>query len=476
MLGELVKNAALSAADRVRKNLGPRAGLLSYRTLAENSADSETRGRAILEGLSCAIEAGDEDAAGALVGLYAGVKDGNLDVLARSTVQALEKRGFSLPARGLAALEVERFPRARSAYLHARCLEAAGDSGALSAFERAEGLARTEGASTVETASRALRVLLLYAQNRGDDARTLEKTLALRDVAPQLLLRLASYGLSSASRFARAGWLTELDRLASEGSPAASSASLGLVCAHAERMGQNLTEMELDRTLAVFAKLPDESLAAKLRARLVAWRTLPAAPRELGPAARSHVLSVLGNAGVGGDALAYARRALEVIEGRFEPKVALPQGDAARLAVSAAAALRDGDSARATGALSALAAEVERAPFARRRPAWEVATLGLFADDDRVRASAVSVVAALLRGRGAPSPPPRGALFVARACRAAGAEGLAEKLMAIAVDAREPGAKEAYSETARELAWKLAKEGRKGEALRLLREAKRSGG
>ena len=48
--------------------------------------------------------------------------------------------------------------------------------------------------------------------------------------------------------------------------------------------------------------------------------------------------------------------------------------------------------------------------------------------------------------------------------------------MAIAVDAREPGAKEAYSETARELAWKLAKEGRKAEALRLLREAKRSGG
>jgi hypothetical protein len=474
MLGELVKNAALSAADRVRKNLGPRAGLLSYRTLAENSADSETRGRAILEGLSCAVEAGDEDAAGALVGLYAGVNKGNLDVLARSTVQALEKRGFSLPARGLAALEVERFPRARSAYLHARCLEAAGDSGALSAFERAEGLARTEGAIAIETASRAFRVLLLFAQNRGDEARTLEKSLALRDVAPELILRIARFGLSSTSRFARAAWLTELDRLAKEGSPAVASAALGLVCAHAERMGQNLTDMELDRTLAVFAKLQDESLAAKLRARLLAWSTLPAVAREVGP--RLRVLEVLGNAGVDGDALAYARRALEVMEGRFEPKVAFPRGDAARLAVAAAAALRDGDSPRATGALDALAAEVEIAPLARRRPAWEVATFGLCADDDRVRASAVSVVAALLRGQGAPSPPPRGALFVARACRAAGAEGLAEKLMAIAVDAREPGAKEAYSETARELAWKMAKEGRKAEALRLLREAKRSGG
>ncbi len=472
MLGDLVKNAALATAERVRKNLGPRAGLLSYRTLAENSADSETRGLAVLEGLSCAIEAGDEDAAGALVGLYAGVKKGNLEVLARSTVQALEKRGFSLPARGLAALEVERFPRARSAYLHARCLEAAGDSGALSAFERAEGLARTEGALAVETASRAFRVLLLFAQNRGDEARTLEKTLALRDVAPELLLRISRYGLSSTSRFTRAAWLTELDRLAKEGSPAVASASLGVVCAHAERMGQNLSDMELDRTLAVFAKLQDESLAAKLRGRLLAWSTLPAVARELGP--RHRVLEVLGTAGVDGDALAYARRALEVTEGRFEPKVAFPRGDAARLAVSAAAALRDGDSPRATGALDALAAEVEIAPSARRRPAWEVATFGLCADDDRVRDSALRVVAALLRG--AQGPPPRGALFVARACRAAGAEGLAEKLMAIAVDAREPGAKEAYSETARELAWKMAKEGRKAEALRLLREARRSGG
>jgi tetratricopeptide (TPR) repeat protein len=476
MLGDLVKNAALATAERVRKNLGPRAGLLSYRTLAENSADSETRGRAVLEGLSCAIEVGDEDAAGALVGLYAGVTKGNLDVLARSTVQALQKRGFYLPARGLAALEVERFPRARSAYLHARCLESAGDSGALSAFERAEDLARIEGASAVETASRAFRVVLLYEQNQGDDARALEKTLALREIAPALLLRMASHGLLSASRFARAGWLTELDRLAREGAPAVGSASLALVCAHAERMGQNLTEMELDRTLAVFAKLRDERLAEKLRTRLVAWRTLPAVASELGPSqgARHTVLSVLGNAGVDGDALAYVRRALEVIEGRFEPKVAFPYGDAVRLAVAAAAALRDGDSARAMGALDALAAEVEKAAFARRRPAWEVATLGLFADDERVRASAVSVVAALLRG--APSPPPRGALFVARACRVAGAEGLAEKLLAIAVDAREPGANEAYSATARELAWKLAKEGRKAEALRLLREAKRSGG
>ncbi|MBL9112711.1 MAG: hypothetical protein JNM74_25720, partial [Myxococcales bacterium] len=121
MMGDLAKDVALGAAARVARTMGPSAGLVAYRTLAEGSSDSETRGIAVLEALGYALALRDEGAIGGLVGLYAGVKEGRLDARARATVLALERLGFGLAARGLAALELERFPRARTAYVLARC-------------------------------------------------------------------------------------------------------------------------------------------------------------------------------------------------------------------------------------------------------------------------------------------------------------------------------------------------------------------
>ncbi|HRH00292.1 MAG TPA: hypothetical protein PLR99_28810, partial [Polyangiaceae bacterium] len=119
----LAGDVALGAAERVRRSLGPRAGLLSYRALAGSAAESETRGRAVLSGLACALELDDEAAADALVGLYASVTTGLFEadvrrqvlaMLARGEAGAADRRGgWSLSASALAALEAERFPRAR---------------------------------------------------------------------------------------------------------------------------------------------------------------------------------------------------------------------------------------------------------------------------------------------------------------------------------------------------------------------------
>ena len=141
----LAGDVALGAAERVRRTLGPRAGLLSYRALAGSAAESETRGRAVLAGLACALELDDEAAADALVGLYTSVTTGLFEADVRRQVLAMlaraatgpGRRAFAQCATALAALEAERFPRARAAYLHAR--SGILQSPLMLAFQRATG-------------------------------------------------------------------------------------------------------------------------------------------------------------------------------------------------------------------------------------------------------------------------------------------------------------------------------------------------
>jgi hypothetical protein len=61
---------------------------------------------------------------------------------------------------------------------------------------------------------------------------------------------------------------------------------------------------------------------------------------------------------------------------------------------------------------------------------------------------------------------------VARSVRLAGESELAARLLAMAVAAREPLAKETFGDLARELGWKAALEGRRDEAIRHLRAAR----
>jgi len=468
MMGDLAKDVALGAAARVARTMGPSAGLVAYRTLAEGSSDSETRGIAILEAIGCALALRDEGAMGGLVGLYAGVKEGRLDARARATVLALERLGFGLAARGLAALELERFPRARTAYVLARCFVRARAPSAASALERARSLAATEGDRAVAASSGALLALHLHGVGREVEARAVEKALTLADVPPELLLALSDHGLVASSRFVRAAWLGELDRLVSGAAPRIADAALARVCAHADRHRDTLTALELDRVLAVFAKLRDEALSARLSARVRSWpRLVAAAARE--PVVREEVLAVLAEASPSPRTQGLAMRALDLATGRFEPKTDLPK-DPENLIFSAAFALRDGDGPRASTALSAWAERSREAHVGALGAAWEVTRFALSSEDEAVRRAACACARALVE-RAAPLPSGSG-LAIARSVRLAGEMELAARLLAMAVAAKEPLAKETFGDLARELGWKAALEGRRDEAIRHLRAAR----
>jgi len=462
MISDLASQVAFSAAERVRKNLGPRAALVPYRALAENAADSETRGRAVLEAVACAAEISDEPTAGTLVGLYTSVTRGALERRAREVVLALAAKGYLRVAAALAALELARHSRAVTAYLHGRCLDRLGDPGAGAALSTAERLAEEEGDVVVGRQARALRACVHHERGEAALGHALEKGLALRELPEPLVLRLAPHGLRASSRFTRAAWLAELEHVALGG--VARRRALGLVCAHAEERGHGLTDLERDRVAALFAKLADTKLGASLLARLAAWKTL----RPEASPSPEQVLAALGGAGARADELSTARRAIDLATGRFEPKSPLPLGSPVGLAFAAAGAVRDGDTKRAELALAALVSAASALAPLSRAPAWEAAYVALFLDDEGVRREAFAVLRALVATGAAP---PRGALAVARAARAAGDEALAEALLSLAVAAKEPGAAAVYVEVARELAWRAALEGRRDDARRLLREA-----
>lgn len=466
-------DVALAAAERARRTLGPKVGLASYRALAENSAEAETRGRATLEAVRCALEAGDDAAIAAMIGLYASIDRSTISDEAVELALLLETRGRALEAASLASLEAVRSPRARSLYVHARFLERAGAPGAFEAFGLAEAHAEKEGLDDFVQSARARRVALLYERGAREEASRLEKQVALPAIPTTLALRLAAHGLLSPSRFVRAGWLSELDRRcrASATTPDERTELLRVACAHADRAGHTLTPLETDRLLALFANLEDESLGAKLSARLRAFTDLrTAASAAHAPSEVKRVLDTLGDMGTSA-----VQRALDVVSGRFEPKVALPEGDPVGLAIVAAAALRDLDQVRAEASLVALARALPTAAPGKRGPSWEAATLGLAHDAESVRRAALEVVRTLVAaGAALPSVSPgRGGVAVARACRAAGDEALAVAVLSMAVDAREEGATVTLFETARELAWREAAAGHPTEALALLTRAKR---
>lgn len=466
-------DVALAAAERARRTLGPKVGLASYRALAENSAESETRGRATLEALRCAIEVADDAAISAMVGLYASIDSGKLSDEAVELSLLLEKRGRALEAASLSSLEAARSPRARSMYVHARFLERTGDLGALEAYARAEAHAEKEGLDDFVQSARARRVALLYERGSREAALVLEKRLVLSALPTSLALRLAAHGLVSPSRFARASWLSEIDRRcrAPETTPDERAELLRVACVHADRAGHTLTPLEADRLLALFANLGDTVLGAKLGARLRAFTDLRAAASDArAPSEVKRVLESLGDVGTGA-----LQRAIDVVSGRFEPKVALPEGDPVGLAVAAVAALRDLDQARAEASLVALVRTLPSAAPGKRGPSWEAATLGLANDSESVRRAALDVVRTLVAsGAALPSVSPgRGGVAVARGCRAAGDDALAVSVLSLAVDAREEGATSALFETARELAWREASAGHPSEALALLARAKR---
>ncbi len=460
-------DVALRSAEQLHRTLGPRAALYAYRALATSAAAPETRGRAILRGLSCAIDLRDPEAVDALVGLYPSVTSGAFGGEILRVGKRLVASGFLAPATALSTHEVSRFPAARTMYFRARCLERARDPGAREAFAAAEARAVSEETHDIAALARAFRALLLFQEGSVSEALSTAKGLELRELPAELALGLAELGMASPSRFARAAALSDLEFFVSSPRPDVASRALVLAARHADRMGPALTPMEIDRLAALLAKLPDQALSRSMLDRLEARQI------ALGAAASNQADLVLATIDAAQPSLApILRRAADAVRGRFEPHAARQgdEGDASQLAISAAVALRDGNMPRAEATLRALSERLALDAPSRRHGAWEAAYLGLLAEDDPVRAASLSALRALVK-LGVPAPA-RGALSFANLVRIAGDDELAAALLRLAAEGRESGAAAARFEHARELGWRLALAGQREKAMALLKEAK----
>lgn len=431
-------SVALRVADRIAVTGGPRAGLSVYRLVAEKTNDGETRGRALLSALRCAVALSDWQAADELIGRWDSVSAG----LFSRDVAALVKKMPLVHATKLAHAEVRRHVTAHALYTYARCLDVAGDARAVQAFADAIARAEREGAEAIVTASRLRRVAWL-ARSLGTLEAALEEAskLDLGKLGERDRVAVARVMLCSPSRFVRATALSFLDPLS---------------CArHAEAMGDALTPLEADRVLAALKPLPEVREAVRALDRIAREPDLDAALR-----AAAEVQPELAPLHV---------RARDVLAGRFEPRRETPD-DPWSLLLEAAVGLRDADHGRAIDALHALG---EREKKGRWSPpqVWTIAEAALDSSSTDVREAAARLVSARM-DRGISVPPPRGWLGLAERLAASGFEKPAELARRAAYASKEPRAAAELALSLTRSGWALARSGERSSAVACLREAR----
>ena len=272
----LLDSIALAAAEKIWRTAGPRAGMLAYRNLLAQESDN-TRAQAILRGIDCAMEAGDEQAAFAFAESWGFVRTGDLADDVVVSAARLEARGFQRSCHLILMREHERRHDPRVAYALGRVCQRRGLPGdALAAFTScvdAMGKTRTFGESERLLAAASLEI----ARARIRDPMTAASALALGKsidaslLAPKERVQHARLLLASQSRFERASALSSLAELARQ-IPALAAPAAHVAAAHADRMGHALTPLEADRVLAVLSALPAPAAVALARKRLESLR------------------------------------------------------------------------------------------------------------------------------------------------------------------------------------------------------------
>jgi hypothetical protein len=450
---------ALALAERVEKSAGPKAGLLAWKTLAETTGPGDTRSRALLAAMRCALTAGELSEMNELTRQWEFVGTAPFDREISALVKELAKSRLLAAAVMLAATEVSRRRSAFALYLHARCLDVAGDAQAYDALGEAVRRADEEG-SSAEGIARAARLRRLARSPDPEEASKLDPA----KLAPLDRITVARALLRSSSRFTRAGAIAALDGLVASGDVPIAKRALAVAGAHVDDAADLLSPLEVDRLLALFGREIALALAPNARALVAAVANVAQAiaPGDLDVA--------LAEAAKIDPSLARNhRRAREILEGRKEPANTPPAKDPAGLVLDAFAALRDEQTTRAATALVALGDAEERGA---RVPAeaWNVARLGLESDHLAVNAAAARLVTA--RMRAASAAPPRGWLEIASVLSARGLHDLADRARRRAVLANEPGADDALVFALTRSGWEHARRGERDLALLRLREAK----
>lgn len=466
---------ALAVAERVERSGGPRAGLVAWRALAA-TAEGETRAKAILAALRCALVLRDEDALGALTELWGSVDGGVWDPEIMQLCKELARVGLLPRATALAEAEARRHRTARALYCYARCLDLARAPEAADALRDAIARADNEGAEDVVLAARVRRAAILARSWRTmaealEEARRVDLTRA----PPDARLTVARVLLRSPSRFERASAIGALDAIVTSEHAALATRALTLVARWADDAGDRLTPLEAERLVALFGRdrvvkvAPAAQAIARVLGRLAAAKD----DASLGAAHDDAVL-------VAPELAPLHARARDILDGRFEvleePALVAPADPARRRALRHAqlldvvVAMRDRAPARAART-TRLLAEAEEAGEHLPVEALAVAEAALGDEDAELREAAARLVAARLRPASTGAPP-RGFSLLADTLTSLGMDELASTARCAAVVAKEPGATDSLGASLVREGWALAKAGERARAIQKLREAK----
>lgn len=429
---------ALAAAERVERAAGAKAGLVAYRALVTNVAAMESRGRAILGALRCAVRVSDLATVSTMTAWWKPIHEGAYleEIIALTT--ALQEGGHGKAATDLAAAEVARFRTARALYLFARCLELGDDPAAPGVFSEAAERADNEGAKALATSARVRRISWL-SRAHTSFALALDEAVAmdLTEAEPWDTLVICRARLRSPSRFVRAGALALLEDLAKGPDLRLAEQAMLLGATHADDYAEELTSLERDRVTSLLRHWPIES-------------------------ERDASLAVL-------EAVAKIALFPESEEAIHEAAKAGSPLPLASLGLDAVLAMQGEKVSEASASLRQATALVPGAPSIPA-PLWKSAELGLASPSPIVREDAARLSDALLAE---PRKGPRGGFIpLARALDDDGNAELALQAFRAALIAREPGSREALAQALIGRGWKHASAGQREEAIHALKEAR----
>lgn len=469
----------LAAAEQLERSVGPFIALATYQRLIPTLGAGDTRTRAILGALRCAVQLAEAPEVSRFTALWGDAGKGlHLGVIV-SLCKMLAAQGRRDAAAKLAAAEAAREPTARALYLSALCLELTGDSAAGEAFSRAAQRADAEaGADDVGAAAR-MRLLGYLDADPSQHARALAEASVVdpANASPVERFYLAAARLRSPSRFARASALSILEELGKHPDPRLAAAAIQRAAQHADECGQAISAIEADRIAAALRhwRVPEERDRAL--ARLVALVRIAA---KTGDAREDAILAA---GGVAPEIFAHLCRARAVLagggQGSYASVAASAQGASApalpaalTLAELGLDAIVDMSHARPREAAIALeqAAHKIGGETVIPPPLWTACQLALAARDAVVQRAAARLAERLLAASRV--APPRGYISLAIALSRASLADLGIQALRAAVLAREPGAPERLGLAIVRRGWEHASRGEGEAAITALLEAR----
>jgi hypothetical protein len=260
----LAGTIALKTCEQVERSGGPRAGLVAYKALAQNSADAEVRAKALTGGIRCAVASRDAAAVEDLVALWPTIDRGDWPVAAM--VRDLARAKMLPLAVDLAEAEATRHRTAHSLYTYARALDVAEDVRAVEWFQKAAERAGKEGNQRIVVAART-RLVALLARSWETLDHALAEAAKLDPKAVTDPIELARVLLLSGSRFTRASAIGILADAAKSDDVEVRLRARRLAARYADEAADAVTPLEHDRLNAFLKDTLGQMLAPDIETR-----------------------------------------------------------------------------------------------------------------------------------------------------------------------------------------------------------------